>query len=165
MISSACELGRIRTQFLLENEREPNAQELAGLAKCNLKQAQQYLGGRGHVASLDEIRDGEDHHLAMFIPDEHAPDPEATAVWKAQQCDIHAALNHLTERERDVITRRFGLGGSKSENLEAIGQVFDITRERVRQIETEALRKLARGSSGVTLRAYFDQDTRVEQDV
>ena len=88
------------------------------------------------------IGEEEDSHLGDFIPDETAPAPADAAFYALQREQLMEVLDTLTEREKKVICLRYGLDGGKSYTLEEVGEIFNVTRERIRQIEAKALRKL-----------------------
>ena len=98
----------------------------------------------------------EESHLADFIEDEHTPLPSDEAAFGQLKDDIRSVLDKLNEREQKVLRMRFGLDDGRARTLEEVGREFDVTRERIRQIEAKALRKLRHPSRSRKLRDYLD---------
>ena len=102
------------------------------------------------------IGEEEDSHLGDFIPDEDAPAPAEAAAYSLLKEQIEEVLNTLYDREQKVLKLRFGLEDGRARTLEEVGKEFDVTRERIRQIEAKALRKLRHPSRSKKLRDYLD---------
>ena len=102
------------------------------------------------------IGEEEDSHLGDFIPDEDAPAPAEAAAYSLLKEQIEEVLNTLNDREQKVLKLRFGLEDGRARTLEEVGKEFDVTRERIRQIEAKALRKLRHPSRSKKLRDYLD---------
>ena len=102
------------------------------------------------------IGEEEDSHLGDFIPDEDAPAPAEAAAFSMLKEQLVEALNTLTEREQKVLKLRFGLEDGRARTLEEVGKEFDVTRERIRQIEAKALRKLRHPTRSKKLKDYLE---------
>ena len=102
------------------------------------------------------IGEEEDSHLGDFIPDEDAPAPAEAAAYSLLKEQIEDVLNTLNDREQNVLKLRFGLEDGRARTLEEVGKEFDVTRERIRQIEAKALRKLRHPSRSKKLRDFLD---------
>jgi RNA polymerase sigma factor, sigma-70 family len=102
------------------------------------------------------IGEEEDSHLGDFIPDEDAPAPAEAAAYSLLKEQIEEVLNTLNDREQNVLKLRFGLEDGRARTLEEVGKEFDVTRERIRQIEAKALRKLRHPSRSKKLRDFLD---------
>ena len=102
------------------------------------------------------IGEEEDSHLGDFIPDDDAPAPAEAAAYSLLKEQIEEVLGSLNEREQKVLKLRFGLEDGRARTLEEVGKEFDVTRERIRQIEAKALRKLRHPSRSKKLRHYLD---------
>ena len=98
----------------------------------------------------------EDSFLGDFIPDEDAPAPIDTAMKSVFKDELNKALDTLPERERDVLKFRYGIGSDRAHTLEEVGREFKVTRERIRQIEAKALRKLRQQSRSKNLKVFLD---------
>ncbi len=123
--------------------REPTAAELAAELGWEPDRVTAVLRLNNETVSLDTpVGEDGDSHIVDFLPDPSAPDPEEQAEITARDRDIREALATLTPRERSVIMLRFGLEDGKARTLEEVGEIFHVTRERIRQIESKALRKL-----------------------
>lgn len=103
------------------------------------------------------IGEEEDSHLGDFIPDDDAPAPAEAASHTLLKEQLNEVLNTLTEREAKVLKLRFGLDDGKARTLEEVGQRFDVTRERIRQIEAKALRKLRHPSRSKKVKDFLDE--------
>ncbi len=134
---------RAARRLTQELEREPTAEELARVLDRPIDEVKRMLGLNERIASVDvPIGDDEDRTLVDAIPDEHNPDPSALL----QDADVHRSierwLEQLTDKQRQVVERRFGLHGFERSTLEEVGREIGVTRERVRQIQIDALRRL-----------------------
>ena len=156
MVETINKLARIQRQLTLELNREPSEDELA--AKMNLsvdKIRDIYKISQEPVSLETPIGEEDDSHLGDFIKDERNVSPEEYATNEMLKDEINDVLLTLTEREEKVIRLRFGLDDGKSKTLEEVGQLFGVTRERIRQIEAKALRKLRHPSRSKKLKDYI----------
>lgn len=140
-----------------EHERPPTAVELAEVLEMTLEEVKLSLSNSGRHASLDApLREGEDSGTMMDVmKNTDLPDPEEAMMTDSLRTEIERSLDCLSAREADVIRLYFGLAGNQPHTLEEIGQKFDLTRERVRQIKEKAIRRLKHTSRSVVLRAYL----------
>lgn len=156
MVETINKLARIQRQLTLELNREPTEEELA--AKMNIpvdKIKEIYKISQEPVSLETPIGEEDDSHLGDFIKDERNVSPEEYATNEMLKDEITEVLSTLTEREEKVIRLRFGLEDGKSRTLEEVGQMFGVTRERIRQIEAKALRKLRHPSRSRKLKDYM----------
>ena len=136
--------------------REPSAAELAEELGLTESKVRQILESAEATVSLDApVGEEEDSKYGDFLKDETSPDPYEQTTLKMLRRDIDAALATLSDRERLIITKRFGLDGEPPETLEEVGQELGVTRERVRQIEAKALRRLRHPMRSKTLMGYL----------
>jgi RNA polymerase primary sigma factor len=138
--------------------REPTEEELGEALEMPAERVRRILDMARHPASLDEpMEEGEDSFLKDFIEDERTGAPEEEASRQMLKEHVEDLLKKLSERERDILTMRYGLKDDRPRTLEEVAKAFGITRERIRQIETRILRKLRFRSSGANkLRSYLD---------
>ena len=158
MVETINKLARIQRQLTLELNREPSEDELA--AKMNIsvdKIRDIYKISQEPVSLETPIGEEDDSHLGDFIKDERNVSPEEYATNEMLKDEINDVLLTLTEREEKVIRLRFGLEDGKSRTLEEVGQMFGVTRERIRQIEAKALRKLRHPSRSRKLKDYMSE--------
>jgi len=156
MVETINKLARIQRQMTLELNREPSEDELA--KKMNMpvdKIREIYKISQDPVSLETPIGEEDDSHLGDFIKDERNVSPEEYATNELLKDEIAEVLQTLTEREEKVIRLRFGLEDGKSRTLEEVGQMFGVTRERIRQIEAKALRKLRHPSRSRKLKDYM----------
>jgi RNA polymerase primary sigma factor len=156
MVETINKLARIQRQLTLELNREPTEEELA--SKMNIpvdKIKEIYKISQEPVSLETPIGEEDDSHLGDFIKDERNVSPEEYATNEMLKDEITEVLSTLTEREEKVIRLRFGLEDGKSRTLEEVGQMFGVTRERIRQIEAKALRKLRHPSRSRKLKDYM----------
>lgn len=145
---------RVRHALAQELGREPTATELARRLRLPLGEVRALLETPRIAASLEQpVRDEDETELGALIPDRSAVPPDRAAAQRELVARVAAALAALPERERELLTRRFGIGTGQGETLEAIGRRWGITRERVRQLEVRALRRLRELRPGLDLRA------------
>ena len=157
MVETINKLARIQRQMTLELNREPSEEELA--KKMNMpvdKIREIYKISQDPVSLETPIGEEDDSHLGDFIKDERNVSPEDYATNEMLKDEISEVLQTLTEREEKVIRLRFGLEDGKSRTLEEVGQMFGVTRERIRQIEAKALRKLRHPSRSRKLKDYME---------
>lgn len=146
---------RVSRTLLQEYGREPTEQELANAMNLPVEKVREILKVSADPISLDTtIGEEDDSHLGDFIKDETVIGPEEAASYSMLQDQIAKLLDTLTDRERRVLILRFGLKDGKSRTLEEVGQEFNVTRERIRQIEAKALRKLRHPSRARMLKGY-----------
>ncbi len=156
MVETINKLARIHRQLTLELNREPSEDELAKKMNLPVERIREILKISQEPVSLETpIGEEDDSHLGDFIKDEHNMSPEDYATNELLKQEISEVLLTLTEREEKVIKLRFGLEDGKSRTLEEVGQMFGVTRERIRQIEAKALRKLKHPSRSRKLKDYM----------
>ena len=142
MVETINKLARIQRQMTLELNREPSEEELAEKMGTSVEKIREIYKISQEPVSLETpIGEEDDSHLGDFVPDERNMSPEEYATNEMLKDEISEVLLTLTEREEKVIRLRFGLEDGKSRTLEEVGQMFGVTRERIRQIEAKALRK------------------------
>lgn len=156
MVETINKLVRIQRQLTLELNREPSEEELAKKMGMSVDKIRDINKISQDPISLETpIGEEEDSHLGDFVPDERNMSPEEYATNEMLKDEISELLLTLTEREEKVIRLRFGLEDGKSRTLEEVGQLFGVTRERIRQIEAKALRKLRHPSRSRKLKDYM----------
>jgi RNA polymerase primary sigma factor len=156
MVETINKLSRIQRQMTLELNREPTEDELAKKMNMSVEKIRDIYKISQEPVSLETpIGEEEDSHLGDFIKDERNMSPEEYATNEMLKDEIGEVLLTLTEREEKVIRLRFGLEDGKSRTLEEVGQMFGVTRERIRQIEAKALRKLRHPSRSRKLKDYL----------
>jgi RNA polymerase primary sigma factor len=140
-----------------EHERPPTAHELAEVLEMTLEEVKLSLNNSGRHVSMDApLREGDDSGTMLDVmKNTDLPDPEEAMMTDSLRTEIERSLDCLSSREADVIRLYFGLAGNQPHTLEEIGQKFDLTRERVRQIKEKAIRRLKHTSRSVVLRAYL----------
>ncbi|QNN25337.1 RNA polymerase sigma factor RpoD [Planctomycetales bacterium ZRK34] len=143
MIETMSKLRNITKQLVQELGREPTVEEVAKIAKMSTGETRRVLKISRHPISLDRpVGESEDSYFGDFIEDESAEAPTDTASHQMLRERIEAVLKTLTYREREIIKLRYGIGDGYTYTLEEVGRIFKVTRERVRQVEAKALRKL-----------------------
>ncbi len=146
------ELGKLEQEY----ERIPSAAELADSLEMTVGEVADTLKISGRHLSVDApFAQGEDNRLLDVLENEETPDPDTDLMGESLKVEIERALSKLTTREGEVIRLYFGIGREHSLTLEEIGERFDLTRERVRQIKEKALRKLRHHNKSAALRAYL----------
>ena len=156
MVETINKLSRIQRQLTLELNREPSEEELAKKMGMSIDKVREIYKISQEPVSLEtHIGEEDDSHLGDFIKDERNVSPEEYATNEMLKDEIASVLLTLTEREEKVIRLRFGLEDGKSRTLEEVGQMFGVTRERIRQIEAKALRKLRHPSRSRKLKDYM----------
>lgn len=157
MVETINKLARVQRQLTLELNREPSEEELAEKMNISVEKIREIYKISQEPVSLETpIGEEDDSHLGDFIKDERNMSPEEYATNEILKDEISDVLLTLTEREEKVIKLRFGLEDGKSRTLEEVGQMFGVTRERIRQIEAKALRKLRHPSRSRKLKDYLD---------
>ena len=158
MVETINKLARVQRQLTLELNREPSEEELAKKMGTSIDKIREiYKISQDPVSLETPIGEEDDSHLGDFIKDERNLSPEEFATNEMLKDEISEVLLTLTEREEKVIRLRFGLEDGKTRTLEEVGQMFGVTRERIRQIEAKALRKLRHPSRSRKLRDYMSE--------
>jgi len=159
MIESINKLNRLTRQMLQEMGREPSADELAEKMEMTEDKVRKVLRIAKEPISMDSpIGDDEESHLGDFIEDSHILSPMESATAAGLRETTRQVLAGLTEREAKVLMMRFGIDMDSDHTLEEVGKQFDVTRERIRQIEAKALRKLRHPSRSEQLRSFLEAD-------
>ncbi len=149
-------IGKELSKLEQEYERVPSAAELAESLEMTVSEVADTLKISGRHLSMDApFAQGEDNRLLDVLENEEIPDPDNELMGESLKVEIERALSKLTKREAEVIRLYFGIGREHSLTLEEIGERFDLTRERVRQIKEKALRKLRHHNRSAALRAYL----------
>lgn len=149
-------IGKELSKLEQEYERIPSAAELAESLDMSVAEVADTLKISGRHLSVDApFAQGEDNRLLDVLENEETPDPDNDLMGESLKVEIERALSKLTKREAEVIRLYFGIGREHSLTLEEIGERFDLTRERVRQIKEKALRKLRHHNRSMALRAYL----------
>ena len=157
MIEAINKVNRVSRQLLQELGRDPTAEEMAKLLDMPPEKVKQVMKASLEPVSLDRpIGEDEDSNLGDFIEDTSAPSPARQAAHAMLEDRMSRVLSTLTRREEKVIRLRFGLGDGTPRTLEEVGTIFKVTRERVRQIEAKALRKLRHPSRSRKLKGYTE---------
>ena len=157
MVETIHKVSRISRNLLQELGREPTPEEIAEAIGMTPEKVRDTMKYALEPVSLETpIGEEEDSHLGDFIPDEDSPAPSDAASYTLLKEQLNEVLHTLTPREEQVLKLRFGLLDGKTRTLEEVGKEFDITRERIRQIEAKALRKLRHPSRSKRLRDYLD---------
>jgi len=157
MVETINKLVRISRQLVQELGREPTTEELAKELNLSVEKVREISKISQEPVSLETpIGEEEDSHLGDFIPDDDAPAPSEVASFVMLKEQLEEVLKTLTSREAKVLRLRFGLDDGRPRTLEEVGKEFDVTRERIRQIEAKALRKLRHPSRSKKLKDYLD---------
>lgn len=157
MVETINKLIRVSRQLLQEEGREPSPDEIAEEMGISVEKVREILKIAQEPVSLETpIGEEEDSHLGDFIPDEDAPAPAEAAAFSMLKEQLVDVLGTLTDREQKVLKLRFGLEDGRARTLEEVGKKFDVTRERIRQIEAKALRKLRHPTRSKKLKDYLE---------
>ena len=157
MVETINKVLRVSRQLLQELGREATTEEIAAKMNMSVEKVRDIMKLAQEPVSLETpIGEEEDSHLGDFIPDDDAPAPAEAASYTLLREQLCEVLHTLTPREEHVLKLRFGLEDGRTRTLEEVGKVFNITRERIRQIEAKALRKLRHPSRSKRLRDYLD---------
>ena len=157
MVETINKLIRVSRQLLQEEGREPTPDEIAAEMGISVEKVREILKIAQEPVSLETpIGEEEDSHLGDFIPDDDAPAPAEAAAFSMLKEHLVDVLGTLTEREQKVLKLRFGLEDGRARTLEEVGKKFDVTRERIRQIEAKALRKLRHPTRSKKLKDYLE---------
>ncbi|HHT48730.1 MAG TPA: RNA polymerase sigma factor RpoD [Firmicutes bacterium] len=157
MVETINKLIRVSRQLLQTLGREPSAEEIAAEMGMSVERVREIIKIAQEPVSLETpIGEEEDSHLGDFIEDQDAPAPADAASFRLLKEQLEEVLDTLTSREEKVLRLRFGLEDGRARTLEEVGQVFGVTRERIRQIEAKALRKLRHPSRSKKLKDFLE---------
>ena len=157
MVETINKLIRVSRQLLQELGREPTPEEIAAEMDMSVERVREILKISQEPVSLETpIGEEEDSHLGDFIQDDNVPVPADAAAFTLLKEQLVEVLSTLTDREQKVLRLRFGLDDGRARTLEEVGKEFNVTRERIRQIEAKALRKLRHPSRSRKLKDYLD---------
>ena len=157
MVETINKLVRISRRLVQEKGREPTSDEIGGEMGIPSQKVREIIKVSQEPVSLETpIGEEEDSHLGEFIPDEATMSPADAASYQMLREQVEAVLNSLSDRERKVLRLRFGLEDGRTRTLEEVGREFNVTRERIRQIEAKALRKLRHPARSQKLKDYLD---------
>ena len=157
MVETINKLIRVSRQLLQELGREPSPEEIAEEMNMPVERVREILKISQEPVSLETpIGEEEDSHLGDFIKDDNVPVPADAAAFTLLKEQLEEVLGTLTEREQKVLRLRFGMNDGRARTLEEVGKEYDVTRERIRQIEAKALRKLRHPSRSKKLRDFLD---------
>ncbi len=158
MVETINRLIRTSRQLLQELGREPSPEEIAAQMEMPVDRVREIMKISQEPVSLETpIGEEEDSHLGDFLPDEHVAVPVDAATYTLLHEQLLEVLETLTDREQKVLKLRFGLDDGRPRTLEEVGREFNVTRERIRQIEAKALRKLRHPSRSKKLKDYLDE--------
>ena len=156
MVETINKLARVQRQLTQELNREPTEEELAKKLNISIEKVREvYKISQDPVSLETPIGEEDDSHLGDFVPDERTMSPEDYATAEMLKEELASVLKTLTEREEKVLRLRFGLDDGQCRTLEEVGQIFGVTRERIRQIEAKALRKLRHPSRSRKLKDFL----------
>lgn len=157
MVETITKVKKVSSQLLHETGRDPSAEEIAEKLDMPTERVREIMRIAQDPVSLETpIGEEEDSHLGDFIPDDDAPAPADAASLMLLKEQLNEVLSTLTDREAKVLKLRFGLEDGRSRTLEEVGKEFDVTRERIRQIEAKALRKLRHPSRSKKVKDFLD---------
>lgn len=157
MVETIHKVSRLNRQYLQDHGREATPDEIAEMMNINPDKVREIMKISLDPVSLETpIGEEEDSHLGDFIEDVDSPAPAEAASYTLLREQLNEVLHTLTPREEHVLKLRFGLDDGRTRTLEEVGKVFNITRERIRQIEAKALRKLRHPSRSKRLKDYLD---------
>ncbi len=157
MIETMSKLRKVSKKLLQEKGREPTIEETAEAAGVSLEETRRVMKISRHPISLDRpVGESEDSYFGDFIEDEQSESPVSAATQEMLKDKIDVVLKTLTYREREIIKLRYGLGDGYTYTLEEVGRIFKVTRERVRQIEAKAVRKLQHPVRSKQLKGFLD---------
>jgi RNA polymerase primary sigma factor len=158
MIESMTKLRNIAKAMFQEHGREPTMEELSARANLSLAEVKRVMKVSRQPVSLDKpVGDGDDSHFGDFVEDERVDSPVRSAVSDTLKQRIEQVLKSLTYREREIIKLRYGIGDGYTYTLEEVGRIFKVTRERVRQVEAKAIKKLQHPVRSRKLVGFLDQ--------
>ncbi|MCK4602305.1 MAG: sigma-70 family RNA polymerase sigma factor, partial [Phycisphaerae bacterium] len=163
MIETMSRLRNISKRLVQELGCEPTIEEIANEAGMSVVEARRVLKISRHPISLDRpVGESEDSYFGDFIEDETADNPIESAGTEMLKDRSEEVLKTLTYREREIIKLRYGIGDGYTYTLEEVGRIFKVTRERVRQVEAKAIRKLQHPVRARKLEGFLDNNTAVE---
>ena len=155
-IGSINKINKAYAQLEQEHERQPSAEEIGNMLEMSENDVKESMRNSGRHVSMDApLVDGEDSNLYDVLRSAESPNPDADLLNESLRTEIERSLATLTPREADVIRLYFGLSGQHPMTLEEIGETFDLTRERVRQIKEKAIRRLKHTSRSKILKTYL----------
>ena len=155
-IGSINKINKTYAKLEQEFEREPNAEEIAEVLEITEQEVKDSMKNAGRHISMDApLVQDEDNTMYDVLKSDEAPTPETELLYESLRKEIDRAISTLTQREQDVVRLYFGLNGSHPMTLEEIGEKFDLTRERVRQIKEKAIRRLKHTSRSKILKSYL----------
>ena len=155
-IGSINKINKTYAKLEQEFEREPNAEEIAEVLEITEAEVKESMKNAGRHISMDApLVQDEDNTMYDVLKSEEAPTPETELLYESLRKEIDRAISTLTQREQNVVRLYFGLNGSHPMTLEEIGEKFDLTRERVRQIKEKAIRRLKHTSRSKILKSYL----------
>ena len=157
MVETITKVKKVSSQLLHETGHDPSAEEIADKLEMPAERVREIMRiAQDPVSRETPIGEEEDSHLGDFIPDDDAPAPADAASLMLLKEQLNEVLSTLTDREAKVLRLRFGLEDGRSRTLEEVGKEFDVTRERIRQIEAKALRKLRHPSRSKKVKDFLD---------
>lgn len=157
MVETINKMIRVQRQLVQELGRDPEVEEIAQEMEITADKVREIMKISQEPVSLEKpIGEEEDSHLGDFIPDDDAPSPAEQAAFTMLKEQLMEVLSSLTPREEKVLRLRFGLDDGRTRTLEEVGREFNVTRERIRQIEAKALRKMRHPSRSKNLKGYID---------
>jgi RNA polymerase primary sigma factor len=157
MVETMTKMRNISRKLAQETGREPTVDEIAKEAKSTVEETRRILGMNRFPISLDRpVGNSEDSHFGDLLPDGTAENPVVGATHEMLRVRIQKVLKTLSYREREIIKLRYGLGDGYSYTLEEVGHIFKVTRERIRQIEAKAVRKLQQPTRSQDLVGFLD---------
>ena len=157
MVETINKLVRVQRQLVQDLGRDPLPEEIAAEMSLDVERVREIQKIAQEPVSLETpIGEEEDSHLGDFIPDDEILSPQDAATFTLLKEQLNSVLETLTDREKKVLTLRFGLDDGRARTLEEVGKEFDVTRERIRQIEAKALRKLRHPSRSKKLKDYLE---------
>ena len=157
MVETITKVKKAQNMLLHKNGHEPTIEEVAQELNMTPERVREIVRIAQDPVSLEApVGEEEDSFLGDFIPDDDAPAPIDSAMQSVFKDELNKALDTLPARERDVLKFRYGVGSDRSHTLEEVGKQFNVTRERIRQIEAKALRKLRQQSRSKNLRMFLD---------
>jgi RNA polymerase primary sigma factor len=164
MIETMSKLRTIQKHLLQELGREPTVEEIALRAKMPIEETRRVMKVSRHPISLDRpVGESEDSHFGDFIEDERQVSPDVSASSELLRQRINDVLRTLTYREREILKLRYGIGDGYTYTLEEVGRIFKVTRERVRQVENKAIRKLQHPVRRQRLQSFLDENENGEE--
>jgi RNA polymerase primary sigma factor len=157
MVETINKLIRVSRQLLQENGRDPSPEEIAREMDMSVDRVRDIQKIAQEPVSLETpIGEEDDSHLGDFIEDQDAVAPDDAASYELLKEELENVMQGLSQREKEVIVLRFGLQDGRQRTLEEVGKAFNVTRERIRQIEAKALRKLRHRTRSVRLRDFLE---------